>query len=124
MLFDSLLDGLEDYTLDERGDVGSWIRMACIRGLTNFAELLFANVASVPYFAEYLPASKYHAAISGILRQGVERLDNVRQIAGEHILRLLVLPLPTITNPEHWRVAGQALMEELFLMYVFFIRPF
>jgi len=27
-LLDALQDGLEDYTIDERGDVGSWIRMA------------------------------------------------------------------------------------------------
>jgi len=96
--------------------VGSWIRMACIRGLTNFAEVLFPNAATIPDFAECLPASKYHAAVSGILRQGVERLDNVRQTAGEHISRLLVLPLPDVANSEQWRIEGQTLMEDLFLI--------
>lgn len=114
-LFDALLDGLEDYTLDERGDVGSWVRMACIRGLTNFAEVLFSNAATLPDFAEYLPAVKYHAAVSGILRQGVERLDNVRYIAGEHIARLLVLPLPTVADSSQWRIEGETLMKDLFL---------
>jgi len=115
-----LLDGLEDYTLDERGDVGSWVRMACIRGLTNFAELLFSNAAALPNFSEYLPAAKYHAAVSGILRQGVERLDNVRQIAGEHIARLLVLPLPDTADSSQWRIEGEILMKDLLLTYVFY----
>lgn len=117
-LFDALLGGLEDYTIDERGDVGSWIRMACIRGLTSFAEALFSNAVAIPYFADYLPASKFHAAIAGILRQGVERLDNVRQTAGEHISRLLVLPLPTTAGSIQWRIEGEALMKDLFLRYV------
>jgi len=114
-LFGALLEGLSDYTVDERGDVGSWIRMACIRGLTTFAEVLFANAANISDFAEYLPASKYHAAVSGILRQGVERLDNVRQAAGECISRLLVLSLPAVADSEQWRIKGQTLMEKLFL---------
>lgn len=120
-LFNALLDGLEDYTLDERGDVGSWIRMACIRGLTNFAERLFSNAVTISNFGEYLPASKYHAAISGILRQGVERLDHVRQTAGEHMSRLLVLPLPAVVNSKQWCIEGEMLMKDLFLRYVFHI---
>lgn len=116
-VFDALLDGLQDYTLDERGDVGSWVRMACIRGLTTFVEVLFSNATSIPHFTEYLPAAKYHAAISGILRQGVERLDNVRQVSGEHIVRLLSLPLPTVLHPELWQIEGEALMRDLFMRY-------
>jgi hypothetical protein len=109
------LEGLEDYTLDERGDVGSWIRMVCIRGLTAFAEILFSKSSSLPRFAEYLPGSKYHAAVSGILRLGVERLDNVRQTAGEHISRLLVLPLPAVADSRLWQIEGETLMKNLFL---------
>lgn len=120
-LFNALLDGLEDYTLDERGDVGSWIRMACIRGLTNFAERLFSNAVTISNFEEYLPAYKYHAAISGILRQGVERLDHVRQTAGEHMSRLLVLPLPAVVNSKQWCIEGEMLMKDLFLRYVFHV---
>lgn len=116
-LFDALVNGLEDYTLDDRGDVGSWIRMACIRGLTSFVQVLFPYAAAIPQFTDCLPASKYHTAISGILRQGVERLDNVRQTAGEHIVSLIQLALPNITNPGPWSIEGEALMKDLFLRY-------
>jgi hypothetical protein len=86
--------------------------------LTNITEVLFSNAATIPNFAEYLQASKYHVAVSGILKQGVERLDNVRQIAGEHISRLLVLPLPTVADAGQWHIEGQELMKDLFLTYV------
>ena len=88
-IFGALLSGLEDYTIDERGDVGSWIRIACVQSLTSCIEGLFSIAESVDNFDEYLPLSKYQQAIAGILKQGVERLDNVRQEAGTCISRLL-----------------------------------
>ncbi|KAI0632121.1 TBCD protein [Trametes polyzona] len=112
---DALLDGLTDYTSDERGDVGSWVRMACVKGLAAFIQTLFARAASLPAFSSYLPPDQYHNAIGGILKQGVERLDNVRQQAGDSFVTLLLLPLPPVEHPERWRIHGQAKMKELFL---------
>ena len=116
-LFDALYDGLGDYTIDERGDVGSWIRMACIRGLTSYSEALFANASTISNFEEYLPPFKYHNAVGGILRQGVERLDNVRQEAGDNLRRLLLLLPPVTTGAERWHIHGNTLMEQLFFRY-------
>lgn len=113
--FNALQNGLEDYSMDERGDVGSWIRMACIQGLTSFSEILISNASNIPAFEEYLPESRYQSAIGGILRQGVERLDNVRQEAGECFLRLLRLPRPSVAKAERWDIKGQSLMKQLFL---------
>lgn len=112
-LFDSLLIGLNDYSVDERGDVGSWIRMAAVDGLTTVSSLLLSHARFIPNFAQYLPPDKFHAAVGGILKQGVERLDNVRQHAGQHFLRLLELPLPETANPQGWQVEGQSLFAEL-----------
>ncbi|KAH7921320.1 ARM repeat-containing protein [Leucogyrophana mollusca] len=114
-IFDSLDTGMDDYTMDERGDVGSWIRMACIQGLTSVIESLFAVAGDLPRFADYLPPARYHSAIARILRQGVERLDNVRQLSGECFLRLLGLPLPAVENRESWRIQGESVMKDLFL---------
>lgn len=116
-LFDALLSGLEDYTLDQRGDVGSWVRMACIKGLTAFSEMLFLHPASANHLPEYLPANKYHAAICGILKQGVERLDVVRQVAGQNMSILLQMPPPSLPNSDLWNIDGAALMKDLFLRY-------
>lgn len=113
-LYDVLTAGLDDYSTDERGDVGSWVRIACIKGLTTFSATLIQNAISIPDFAEYFPPTKFHSAISKILRQGVERLDNVRQVAGESFLELLDLPLPAVNNADTWRLPGMTLLMELF----------
>ena len=111
-IFGALLSGLEDYTIDERGDVGSWIRIACVQSLTSCIEGLFSIAESVDNFDEYLPLSKYQQAIAGILKQGVERLDNVRQEAGTCISRLLKLA-PVRRVELTWSLPGLSLMEEL-----------
>jgi tubulin-specific chaperone D len=116
-MFDSFLSGLEDYSIDERGDVGSWIRVACVKGIADFSTALISE--SLPAFriAEYLPASKFHEGVAGILKQGVERLDNVRHQAGDQLLRLLSLPSYCDVE-EPWRIHGAELMCELFLRCV------
>lgn len=116
-MLDSLLAGLEDYTMDDRGDIGSWVRMACVTGLASISETLVSNASSIRGFEEYLPAPKFHELFAGILKQGVERLDNVRQQAGEQIIRLLSLPLPDIPGAQAWRIHGYQLMSKLFLKY-------
>lgn len=113
-LFDALDSGLEDYTTDERGDVGSWIRIACIRALSSVIEDLFRISGSLPDFSSFLPPHRYHAAIGRILRQGVERLDNVRQISGECFMHILKLPLPATEHAERWGIKNIDLMKALF----------
>ncbi|KAG6918759.1 hypothetical protein DXG01_011950 [Tephrocybe rancida] len=113
-MLESLLKGLGDYSTDQRGDVGSWIRVASIRSLTNAIEDLMRNARTIPEFHTYLPPSLFHSAISGILKQGVERLDNVRQEAGECFLRILSLPLPDVENATRWQLPGSSLLKSLF----------
>jgi hypothetical protein len=117
-LTDTLLTGLEDYTIDERGDVGSWARIACIQGLTTICELLFRISGTIPDFGSYLPPQKYRAVAAGLLKQGAERLDNVRQTAGASVLIMLKAPLPAVDEAEQWRMPASSLLEELFLRCV------
>ena len=114
VIVNALRSGLNDYTIDERGDVGSWVRIASIRGLTSISELMLTNASSIPDFERYFPPENYHAIISGILKQGVERLDNVRQEAGSCFIRLLRLPLPSVADQERWSLSGLELLKELF----------
>ncbi|EDR13279.1 uncharacterized protein LACBIDRAFT_322818 [Laccaria bicolor S238N-H82] len=114
VIVNALRAGLNDYTIDERGDVGSWVRVASIQGLTSISELMLTNATSIPDFERYFPPENYHAIISGILKQGVERLDNVRQEAGSCFIRLLRLPLPSVADQEKWSLSGLELLKELF----------
>jgi tubulin-specific chaperone D len=110
-----MLVGLKDYTTDERGDVGSWIRIACIGGLAAVSETLLVHRSMHSMLDDVLPPNVYHTAIGGILKQGLERLDNVRQTAGEQLLRLLKLPLPeAATGPERWGFEGRSIIEGLY----------
>ncbi|KAJ7505351.1 TBCD protein [Mycena galericulata] len=113
-LLDAMLYGLEDYTIDERGDVGSWIRIACLRGLTAFCEILLLHATTLPAFVDYFPATKYHDIVGGVLKQGVERLDNVRQDAGECFHALLRLAPPDVRNGHEWAPKNLPLVRELF----------
>ncbi|KIK69557.1 hypothetical protein GYMLUDRAFT_79682 [Collybiopsis luxurians FD-317 M1] len=114
-LFDALLDGLDDYSVDERGDVGSWIRIACVKGLGTMAKTLITRAHDIQNFESYLPAVKYQDSIRGILKQGVERLDNVRQESGRTFLKLLSLPPPDINRSDQWTVQNSDLMRRLFI---------
>ncbi|KAI0269819.1 TBCD protein [Gloeopeniophorella convolvens] len=114
-MLEALLSGLDDYTTDERGDVGSWVRTASIQGLTSVCSTLLTLANSDTKYAEYIPASLYQKSISGILKQGVERLDNVRQQAGEAFLRLLKCPVPSVSDSDAWRIRDKKLFEELLM---------
>ena len=111
---DALLEGLTNYTTDQRGDVGSWIRISCVFGLSTLVQILFTHSKSLPNFIEYFPPEKYHAAIGGILKQGVERLDNVRQQTGTQFVKLFRWPLPEVDDKERWKIFGTEMMDELF----------
>lgn len=114
-MYNALISGLEDYTTDERGDVGSWVRIASIQGLTSVSVTLLTLAKSENTYIEYIPANLYQKAVAGILTQGVGRLDNVRQHAGDSILHLLECPLPAVDDPNPWRFHGENLFKELLL---------
>jgi hypothetical protein len=112
-----LLAGLADYTVDERGDVGSWVRMACVKGLTAYVLSSFRYARSVSSLEERLPVNLYHASIAGILKQGVERLDNVRQLAGQSFMQILDAEPADGIGQDKWRAARLDLLRLLFPRY-------
>ena len=79
----AMLRGFSAYSTDQRGDVGSWIRVACIEGV----QLVLPHLAR--HSPQSLEQDVLDQAISALMKQGVERLDNVREKAGE-ALRSLV----------------------------------
>ncbi|RUP45119.1 armadillo-type protein [Jimgerdemannia flammicorona] len=81
-ILSALLAGLEDYSTDQRGDVGSWIREASMRALG----LLVPLVARLDLLGAaedaYLSQATCLDVISGLLKQSVERIDRTRVCAG------------------------------------------
>lgn len=70
LVVNALYVGLEDYTTDQRGDVGSWLRVSCCKAL---GLLRKARAACAP--------ETWELVVSRLLRLAVEKLEVVRQAA-------------------------------------------
>lgn len=83
----TLLECLTDYSTDQRGDVGSWVRAASMETLQQLLPL----VARLDKELEpiYLTRADVTRVFSGLLKQSVERIDRVRDCAGAVLVDLL-----------------------------------
>lgn len=68
---------LDDYTVDSRGDVGSWVRMAACESL-------------VPTF-RHTSQVNIRGIIGKLLRLSVEKMDRVRNVSGRTLCTLVPL---------------------------------
>lgn len=75
-VIDALTAALDDYSTDQRGDVGSWVRMAGIRALSR---VITTALPSNP--TDLVPQDKFTTATSAIVKQAMEKLDAVREVA-------------------------------------------
>jgi hypothetical protein len=84
------------------------------------SKALLRAAHTIPAFSDYLPPQIYHRSLAGILKQGVERLDNVRQAAGEAFIELLRLPYEhlEIENWQEWEVHERKAFLSLLNAYV------
>ncbi|PWN52231.1 ARM repeat-containing protein [Violaceomyces palustris] len=88
-ILNALLKGLQDYTTDQRGDVGSWVRSTCVVGLRNMLDLYRDQIKRLKKIDDpWLPEGLFHDVISGVLKQSVERIDSVRHTAGTQLIHL------------------------------------
>lgn len=72
-VFKCFLTGLEEYTLDNRGDIGAWVREASMAGLAFLLK-------SCP--AELLKPEIVKKVMQGLAQQAVEKIDRTRGLAG------------------------------------------
>lgn len=79
-----------DYSTDQRGDVGSWVRTAAME-LINFLLPLIAKLdAEDDQLSPYLLTSSVTNIIAALLKQSVERIDKVRASAGKVLCDLVL----------------------------------
>lgn len=96
------MNGLEDYTTDQRGDVGSWVRLASIAGLRHIIDAFRAQASQLRPPESWLPPGLFHSIVGGVTKQLVERIDTVRADAGEHLLHIYrSAPVVDIWIPEN-----------------------
>lgn len=80
--YQSFLDGLDDYSTDQRGDVGSWIRIACAQALPSLTRMAKAIDAK-------LGDEGCVQAVYGLIKLSVEKLETVRVVAGPALCGIL-----------------------------------
>jgi len=104
----SLFKALDDYSVDNRGDVGSWVREAAMDGLERCSYILckrdtmgcqnkgeahlqvsehdaFREDQIIPLFDADLATN----LVSGIVKQAVEKMDKLREAAAKGLQRIL-----------------------------------
>lgn len=113
----NLLNCLEDYTVDQRGDVGSWIRTASLHALGSIAKSFIDSLPTSPdILKNYLPRDLFESIIAAMLKQASERLDTVRYEAGLRICELVRTVVTLDKNgggSEEWRnIAGLDVLRE------------
>jgi hypothetical protein len=89
---DCLFKAINDYAIDKRGDVGSWVREEAMRGLNILINEIFYN-SDKDLLAEVIPEDPSQFIlhyIQTILQQLMEKIDRIRQVAGEVLQSFLV----------------------------------
>lgn len=76
-VFDAFLRGLKEYTQDNRGDIGAWVREASMIGLQTVT--LLVN----KLYRKFLTPELLTAVMTGIAQQAVEKIDRTRALAGK-----------------------------------------
>ncbi|MCO5590073.1 hypothetical protein L7F22_044042 [Adiantum nelumboides] len=78
-----LLGGMEDYSNDARGDVGSWIRIACMQSFQRIIAILIKYPCQEPV---YLSQMTFEDICAALAKQMTERIDSVRTEARKDFL--------------------------------------
>ncbi|CAK7347890.1 unnamed protein product [Dovyalis caffra] len=103
-----LFKALDDYSVDNRGDVGSWVREAAMEGLETCTYVLCIkdstaishgvecvserpknDVADNNQVLSFFDANLATNVIGGIAKQAVEKMDKIREAAAKVLQRIL-----------------------------------
>lgn len=79
-VFDCFVFALHEYTVDNRGDIGAWVREAAMSALYKFITTIPTNL---------LNEDRVHIVMSGLLQQAVEKIDRTRALAGKLFCKII-----------------------------------
>lgn len=72
--FECFSKALQEYTVDNRGDIGAWVREAAMNAM-------FKIITTCPH--QLLSPEIVHSIVCGFLQQAVEKIDRTRALAGK-----------------------------------------
>ncbi|XP_020084224.1 tubulin-folding cofactor D isoform X1 [Ananas comosus] len=99
-IMETLFKALDDYAVDNRGDVGSWVREAAMDALERCTYILCKRDSSsmkpqtheldaADWEDQLFDADIAKKLISGLAKQAVEKIDKIRDIAAKTLQRIL-----------------------------------
>ncbi|XP_060109373.1 tubulin-specific chaperone D [Heteronotia binoei] len=94
-IYNILLDGLNDYTTDSRGDVGAWVREAAMTSLMEVTLLLTQDEPAL------IDANVCKKIMCCLAQQSAEKIDRYRAHAGSVFLTLLYFDSPPVPHIPH-----------------------
>ncbi|XP_054616149.1 tubulin-specific chaperone D [Dunckerocampus dactyliophorus] len=94
-VYSVLLDSMDDYSMDSRGDVGAWVREAAMSSLKDVTVLV---IRTAP---EILLPDQVKCMMCGLARQAAEKIDRYRAHAGNVFTQLLHCSDPAVPHIPH-----------------------
>lgn len=83
-ILDALCTGMNDYTTDERGDIGSWVREASMISASKLVECIYDGLPETEY-AKFVGETDevLFRVLKCVLQQCCSRIDRTRVVAGK-----------------------------------------
>ncbi|XP_035036046.2 tubulin-specific chaperone D isoform X2 [Hippoglossus stenolepis] len=94
-VYDTLLESINDYTTDGRGNIGAWVREAA---MTSLMDVTLVVASGSP---EILSPDIVRCMMCGLAKQAAEKIDRYRAHAGNIFLRLLHSTEPAVPHIPH-----------------------
>ncbi|KAF7659956.1 hypothetical protein LDENG_00290530 [Lucifuga dentata] len=94
-VYGALLDSMNDYTTDSRGDVGAWVREAAMTSLMDVTMMVVSSAA------EILSPHLVKSMMCCLAQQAAEKIDRFRAHAGNVFLCLLHTQEPAVPHIPH-----------------------
>lgn len=102
-VFECLLLGLQEYTIDDRGDIGAWVRESSMNGENFFVAKFRQNFCSKIVFLlfqvlytlittcpnDLLKPQVVRSIMLGLVQQAVESIDRTRGLAGNLFCKII-----------------------------------
>ncbi|PVD38225.1 hypothetical protein C0Q70_00836 [Pomacea canaliculata] len=101
-IYAALQTAMTDYTMDSRGDVGSWVREAGMTAIGDLTEMVVNVDPSL------LHPDMVRQIFCSLVQQSCEKIDRMRMVAGQVFIKLLYL------RPEVPHVPNRADLLEIF----------
>ena len=84
-IIETFYKALDDYAVDRRGDVGSWVREETMQALTTFVTTMIEERDQHAAALEVVGATQagfFERYVGALLQQLAEKIDRVREVAG------------------------------------------